>query len=234
MTTCANDNSLPKVKIQRLARNRSAQMKTNIKKTMERRISNFILLLAVVAGSFGGRNQARAQGQLSRSAVVSERAAIREFQRRINEFMRIHKEIEAQLKPLRPTPVAKEVVDYQQRLALAIVEARKGANQGDVFSPNVVPVFQGLIATALRGRDGANIRASLAHAEPVRIEVSVNTSYPPDVPLQSTPPSLLFNLPKLPPQLDYRIVGNALVLRDVTANLIVDFMPNALPEEQER
>jgi hypothetical protein len=32
----------------------------------------------------------------------------------------------------------------------------------------------------------------------------------------------------LPPQVDYRIVGKALLLRDVDANLIVDYIPNAI------
>jgi hypothetical protein len=56
----------------------------------------------------------------------------------------------------------------------------------------------------------------------------VNAPYPP-VPLQSTPPTLLANLPELPPGLDYRIVNRTLVLRDVQANLVLDFIPKALP-----
>jgi hypothetical protein len=69
---------------------------------------------------------------------------------------------------------------------------------------------------------------SLEHAEPVEGQIKVNASYPP-VPLQSMPPSLLANLPRLPAGLDYRIVGRSLVLRDVQANLILDFIPKALP-----
>jgi len=33
----------------------------------------------------------------------------------------------------------------------------------------------------------------------------------------------------LPPELDYRVVGRDLVLRDVKANLVVDFIANAIP-----
>ena len=72
--------------------------------------------------------------------------------------------------------------------------------------------------------------ASLHHAEPViDVKVQVNAVYPENVPLQSTPPSILINLPKLPPELDYRIVGHNLVLRDVGANIIVDYIPGAIP-----
>jgi hypothetical protein len=49
------------------------------------------------------------------------------------------------------------------------------------------------------------------------------------LPLQSTPPSLLANFPELPKEVEYRIVGHNLILRDVDANLIIDFLTNAIP-----
>jgi len=36
------------------------------------------------------------------------------------------------------------------------------------------------------------------------------------------------NLPELPPQLEYRVVGRSLILRDSEANLIVDFIRDAI------
>jgi hypothetical protein len=80
----------------------------------------------------------------------------------------------------------------------------------------------------MQGPEAQRIRKSLEHAEPVQGQLRVNAPYP-SVPLQSTPPSLLLNLPPLPSEVDYRLVGRALVLRDVQANLIVDFVPNAIP-----
>jgi hypothetical protein len=56
----------------------------------------------------------------------------------------------------------------------------------------------------------------------------VNASYPDDTPLPTTPPQLLMKLPKIPEQLEYRIVGKTLIIRDVEADIIVDFVPNAL------
>jgi hypothetical protein len=63
----------------------------------------------------------------------------------------------------------------------------------------------------------------------VRLALKVNAPFPENLPLQSTPATLLLNLPRLPAELDYRFVGNALVLRDTAANIIVDFIPDALP-----
>ena len=60
------------------------------------------------------------------------------------------------------------------------------------------------------------------------VVLKVNAMYPPDTPLPTTPPQVLMNLPKLPEQLEYRIVGKNLIIRDVEANIIVDFVPNAI------
>ena len=59
--------------------------------------------------------------------------------------------------------------------------------------------------------------------------LKVNSRYPPGVPLQSTPPTLLLNLPRLPHELQYRLVGHYLVLYDVAADMIVDFIAGAVP-----
>jgi hypothetical protein len=58
--------------------------------------------------------------------------------------------------------------------------------------------------------------------------IKVNAAYPP-VPLQSMPPTLLANLPELPSDLDYRLIGRTLVLRDVHSNLILDYISKAIP-----
>ena len=57
----------------------------------------------------------------------------------------------------------------------------------------------------------------------------INQEYPQTSAMQSTPPTLLANLPKLPPELEYRIVGRELVLLDTKSNLIVDLLPDAFP-----
>jgi hypothetical protein len=43
------------------------------------------------------------------------------------------------------------------------------------------------------------------------------------------PPTLLQKLPKLPKELEYRIVGHNLVLLDTEPNLVVDVLSNAIP-----
>ena len=122
----------------------------------------------------------------------------------------------------------------QQRVALrdALKAARPNARQGDLFTPPVAAAFRRLLSETMSGPRGKKIRTSLAHAEPGSLAAfTVNGIYPDTGgrPIQSAPPTLLMNLPPLPKGLEYRIAGKALALRDATANLVVDFIPDALP-----
>jgi hypothetical protein len=58
------------------------------------------------------------------------------------------------------------------------------------------------------------IRAARAHAKAA---------------LATVPPLILKRLPLLPEGLEYRFMGRDLILRDVKANLIVDFVREAVP-----
>jgi hypothetical protein len=60
------------------------------------------------------------------------------------------------------------------------------------------------------------------------VNLAVNAVYPPSAPVSTMPPSLLMALPTLPPEVEFRFVGQTLILRDVQANMIVDLMPNAI------
>jgi len=44
--------------------------------------------------------------------------------------------------------------------------------------------------------------------------------------MSTMPPDVLAALPKLPENLEYRFVGNRLILLDVEAHLVVDFVEN--------
>ena len=102
-------------------------------------------------------------------------------------------------------------------------------NRGKFLLRDLADYFRRQIAATLNGRHGKQIRSSLRHSEPTEMELQINQSYPEKVALQSTPPTLLLNLPELPKGLEYRILRRELVLRDSDANIIVDYVPNALP-----
>ncbi|MND04077.1 hypothetical protein D3C83_241900 [compost metagenome] len=57
----------------------------------------------------------------------------------------------------------------------------------------------------------------------------VNATWPASEPLTTVPANILERLPQLPPDVEYRISNKRhLILRDVDANIIVDFIYNAI------
>lgn len=56
----------------------------------------------------------------------------------------------------------------------------------------------------------------------------MNAPYPENQPRPTVPANLLLTLPTLPEPLEYRIVGQHLLLLDTEADLIVDYVLNAI------
>jgi hypothetical protein len=63
---------------------------------------------------------------------------------------------------------------------------------------------------------------------PAAVPLKVNAKYPEGAPLPTVPADLLANLPTLPTEVEYRIIGKHLILRDTEADIIVDYIPNAI------
>jgi hypothetical protein len=159
---------------------------------------------------------------------ADDEKAVSDFQARVTRYLELKKK-EVGPAP-RSTNSADKVAETQETLASRTKAMRPSATQGEIFAPEVTAYFRKRISAVLAGAEGPKIRASLRHAEPVHgLALRVNEEYPEGVPLQSAPPTLLSVLPILPDSLEYRIVGRSLVLRDVAPNLVVDFIPNALP-----
>jgi hypothetical protein len=156
---------------------------------------------------------------------------IKNFQDLANKYLDFRKN-EVGSSP-RPTNSPDKIADTQQQLAAKLQDKRKDAHQGDIFKPEIADYFRRQIAGTLATKHGKKIRASLKHAEPVHgLVLHVNQVYPQGIPLQSTPPTLLLNLPSLPKELQYRIVGHNLVLYDSVPDVVVDFIPDAIPPEK--
>lgn len=180
------------------------------------------LYLAGARLTTAGAQTAPTQAQSGQAKIIDD------FGARVTHYLELRKDTAGT--PPRPTTSTDKIVSSEQQMAAKIRSARDKATQGEIFTPEIAAYFRQQIATTLHGPGGKRIRASLKHAEPVKpMALQVNQTYPPGIPLQSTPPTLLANLPLLPKDLAYRIVGRNLVLHDIAANLIVDFVPDAIP-----
>jgi hypothetical protein len=162
--------------------------------------------------------------QIGHPTVNADSTIIQDFEKRVAGYLQLRKSIESDLPRLKSTPSQEKISHHEDELRHAVREARKNAKTGDIFTPEIAVQIRRLIAIAVQPADGNHIAQSLRHAEPVQLHLQINERYPEIVPLQSTPPSLLENLPSLPPEIEYRITGADLVLLDAKANLIVDII----------
>jgi hypothetical protein len=194
---------------------------------MKRRIRVTRLLLwlsvfAFVAPGFAGQ---------ARSPQDNEEARdFKTFTDRVQEYVKMQKNLEASLPTLKPTMDAAQIVEHQHALARKIADARRDARQGDIFTHEVTERFRKIIRRVFHEPEGRHARRTIRPDYPSKVIVlHVNDVYPEDIPLTTTPPTLLRKLPELPPELAYRIVGHDLTLQDVKASLIVDLIPNSIP-----
>jgi hypothetical protein len=135
----------------------------------------------------------------SQPPVNPDAAIQQEFQKRVTDYLKLRKTIEGQMPRLKPTASVEKIEHHAREFAHKIREARGTARQGDIFSAEISFEFRRLIALAMQGQKAAQVKESLRSGEPevrAKVRVEVNHKYPPSVPLQSTPPTLLVNLTK--------------------------------------
>ena len=167
------------------------------------------------------------------AAFVSDLVTILDFQRRVDDYVRLHRTLEQSLPPLRPTRNIAEVQQMVAALAMRIRMARPDARQGDIITPDAGRLFRRSIRTCLPPDTWRAILADLDEdmEEPAGpVGLAANTRWPDAVPYSFMPPQLLRVLPPLPPELQYRIIGRSLVLWDHHADLIVDILEGAFAE----
>jgi hypothetical protein len=149
---------------------------------------------------------------------------------RLKEYIELHQKLERTL-PAVPKDATPQQIDQNQRALEKLVrETRKSAKPGDIFTPEARPVIKRLLASVFGGPDGKQLKASIMDENPVGIKLAVNSRYPDSVPLSTVPPEVLQTLPKLPEELEYRFIGDRIVLFDLHSHVIADFIEDALPK----
>jgi hypothetical protein len=154
---------------------------------------------------------------------------MQDFSRRIDGYLNLHHKAEAGLPHLKAEGSGTKITQRQRALAVKVRQARRGAKQGDIFTPEISAYFSRSIKAAYQA-NGERIQASFESTQLDKQKLEVNAPYPENLSYTMTPPSILLHLPKLPAELEYRIVGRDLILRDIECNLVLDIMPNAIPQ----
>ena len=154
---------------------------------------------------------------------------LQDFKKRIDAYMDLHDKMKKGPVPLKQTTDPAEIKTAQETLSGKIRAARADAKPGDIFTPEIQARFRQLLHPELKGPAGSDARKVLKDDAPPAVPLKVNAMYPAGASFPTVPSSLLLNLPTLPKGLEYRIIEKHLILRDTEANLIVDYMLNAIP-----
>jgi hypothetical protein len=148
------------------------------------------------------------------------------FQRRLDQYVELHRRLEGPLPPLQAASDFGDVQRLMAALRAKIQRSRQGREQPALFTPGLVAVLRANISAVLTVDDIAYIAADVEeHSPPNMPPVSVNAALPQDAPLGFIPPELLRALPPLPPELRYVVLSGSLIVWDHHADLVVDIAP---------
>jgi hypothetical protein len=145
-----------------------------------------------------------------------------EFEKRITAYLDLQKKTIAELPALKNTNDPTEITSREVAMGQAIRAARANAKPGDIIVPETATYFRKLIKEDVQSRTAPEQKTMKDEIPP--FTPTVNQSYPSDHPLATFPATLLKVMPTLPEGLEYRLLSNALIIRDVKANIIIDFI----------
>ena len=180
---------------------------------------------ALSAGSGAGASRA------APLSLQTDAQALAAFETRLAEYRALRQKVEDRFAALPIEATAGQIDKTRRDLCRGIVAARADAQLGDVFAPEIRRYLRRQLARVLSGPDGAQLRKSLLDEDPVMLPLRVNGLYPDSVPLSTMPPKVVEALPKLPEPLEFRFVGERLILFDSDARLVLDWVDAALPRQ---
>ena len=148
---------------------------------------------------------------------------------RLKGYVELHRKVEKKLPKLPDKATPQQIDDNQRMLEKLMRKERMSVKRGDIFTADAEPVIKRLLASVFGGPDGKQLKASIMDENPVGLKLAVNGRYPDTVPISSVPPQVLQTLPALSEDMEYRFIGDNLILLDSHAHIVADFIPNAFP-----
>jgi hypothetical protein len=193
-------------------------------------VSGVGLVCSVLVAVHAGDTPPTASREAPFVLSASEHQTEEEFEQRVREYRTLQRKLEATL-PRLPKRATPQQVDENQRLLGALIKnARSNAKRGEIFTPDIEALVKRILAKVIGGGpDGKTIKASIMDENPGMPNLAVNDRYPDAIPLSTMPPEVLKALPKLEEELEYRFIGERLVLMDPQAHLVIDFTADVLP-----
>jgi len=193
-----------------------------------------ILFAAVLVGAAVNARPAAVGKTLPGPTVIHQPALsttvlVAEFNRRVHAYIELRRTVELTVPPLGMTSDPVAVRRDVDALAMAVRAARPDARQGDIFTPEISMMFRRAIAGNCHASYLELLGLIYEELEGPLPAAAVNARWPYTAALPTMEPDLLAALPRLPRELKYRFIHRDLILHDIDANLIVDFVVDAIP-----
>lgn len=155
--------------------------------------------------------------------------ALHIFNDRVQDYVRLHHKAEDSfhLPHLKPTGSIRKIQQRQRAMAQHIRALRKNAREGDIFTPEVSSYFRRALAAAYH-ENSEGILANLICISEDDRKLRPNDVYPATWEYNPMPPTILLHLPRLPQEVEYRIVNKDLIVLDVEADMVVDILRNSI------
>ena len=203
-------------------------MRCQTQRILLRTTLGFLVSLAGVNASFGQSTQSAA---LAPPAVVSpaDKAAIEAFEKQVNAYVELRNKIRESAPKLSKDSTPEQIHAYRTALEQSIRNSRNGAKRGELFRPETADFIRRTLKIEFQGKDRQELREKIFETEVQGVVLRVNYPYAQSAELSEMPATLLAKLPVLPKEVRYRFVGRNMLLVDRESNVIIDFMPDALP-----
>jgi hypothetical protein len=197
---------------------------------------NFVCAIAVgftaiIFAVINGKAQMSQDSKLASPPVVSPRdkLAISSFDRKVKGYIKLRNQLKNKAPKLSRDSTPEQLQSYRTSLEQSLRAARAGAKRGDLFMPDLAEYIRRTLKVEFQGKDRKEIREIAFETELQGVVLRINYPYAQSAELSEMPATLLSKLPPLPKEIRYRFVGGNMLLVDRETNLIIDYMPDALP-----
>lgn len=195
---------------------------------IQTRVFALVVCLVFVETAFAQKNQNPA---LAPPVVASaaDKAVIDHFDKQVKNYVELRNKVRENAPKLSKDSTPEEIKAYRTALEQSLRSARNGAKRGEFFRPETANYIRRTLKTEFQGKDRRELRETMFETELQGVVLRVNYPYASSAELSEMPAVLLAKLPQLPKELRYRFVGRNMLLVDRESNVIIDYMPDALP-----
>ena len=198
---------------------------------MRKRYLLYVLSL-LLSVALGNATQAQTENAaLAPPTVTSpaDKAAIATFETRVKDYVQLRNKLKEDAPKLTKDSTPEQIHAYQKTLERSLQTARAGAKRGDVFHAEAADYIRRTLKNEFQGKERRELREKIFETETQGVVLRINHPYAASAEFSEMPAVLLAKLPQLPKEVRYRFVGRNMLLVDRESNVIIDYMPDALP-----